>query len=305
MKRWLVITLVALLGLTVTATAAPPTPLLWKADGQAGTVYLLGSFHLLKADDYPLHPQVEMAYAQAGHVVFEIDPAEMTAPETVAAIQKLARFDDGRTLRQVISKDTADKLQAFMGGSEAAMAGSDAFKPWFMGMNLAVGAMASIGLNPQLGLDQHFMQRAAKDGKAVSGLETALDQLGAMDKAPLEEQEQMLAEALAPAADMRERIFEMHDIWRAGDDARLEELVNSDMAEKTPQMYELLNRDRNLKWLPQVQVMLGEKQTRLVIVGAMHLIGEDGLVELLRARGVKVERVDTQAATLERLDEAA
>ena len=162
MKRWLVIALVALLG-TAAAQAVPPTPLLWKAQGEAGAIYLLGSFHLLKADDYPLHPQVEIAYSKAGHVVFEIDPAEMADPKTVAAIQNLAKFNDGRTLRQVISKETADKLQAFMGGSEAAMAGSDAFKPWFMGMNLAVGAMASIGLNPQLGLDQHFMKRAAKD----------------------------------------------------------------------------------------------------------------------------------------------
>lgn len=302
MKRWLVIALVALFG---TATAAPPTPLLWKAQGQAGTVYLLGSFHLLKADDYPLHPQVEIAYAQAGHLVFEIDPAEMASPQTMTAIQNLAKFDDGRTLRQVISKETADKLQAFMGGSEAAMAGADPFKPWFMGMNLAVGAMASMGLNPQLGLDQHFMQRAAKDGKPVSGLETAMDQMGALDASPLEEQELMLAEALAPAADMRERIMEMHDIWRAGDDARLEQLVNDDMANKTPRMYVLLNRDRNRKWLPQVETMLGEKQIRLVVVGAMHLIGEDGLVELLRARGVKVERVDADVATVELLDEAA
>lgn len=304
MKRWLVIALVALFGIA-TAQAAPPTPLLWKAQGEAGTVYLLGSFHLLKADDYPLHPQVEIAYTQADRLVFEIDPAEMAAPQTLAAIQSLAKFDDGRTLRQVISKETADKLQAFMGGSEAAMAGADPFKPWFMGMNLAVGAMASMGLNPQLGLDQHFMQRAAKDGKPVSGLETAMDQMGALDRTPLSEQENMLAEALAPAADMRSKIMELHDIWRAGDDARLLAMINGDMIEKTPQMYVLLNRDRNQKWLPQVVAMLGEKDTRLVVVGAMHLIGEDGLVELLRARGVSVERVDANVAQLEPLDEAA
>lgn len=304
MKHWFVAAFLALVGIT-SAAAAPPTPLLWKAQGEAGTVYLLGSFHLLKADDYPLHPQVEAAYAQAGRLVFEIDPAEMTDPKTVVAIQNLAKFDDGRTLRSVISKETADKLQAFMGGSEAAMAGADPFKPWFMGMNLAVGAMASMGLNPQLGLDQHFMQRAAKDGKPVSGLETAVDQMGALDRTPLEEQENMLAEALAPAAEMREKIMQMHDIWRAGDEARLLDMVNGEMAEKTPQMYALLNRDRNRNWLPQVATMLGEKETRLVVVGAMHLLGEDGLVELLRARGVRVERVDAEVAQLEPLDEAA
>lgn len=304
MKPWFLVALLAITGIA-TAAAAPPTPLLWKAQGEAGTVYLLGSFHLLKADDYPLHPQVELAYSQADRLVFEIDPAEMTDPKTITAIQSLAKFDDDRTLRQVISKETADKLQTFMGGSEAAMAGADPFKPWFMGMNLAVGAMASMGLNPQLGLDQHFMQRAAKDGKPVSGLETALDQMGALDRTPLSEQESMLAEALAPAAEMREKIMELHDIWRSGDDARLVEMINSDMIDKTPQMYVLLNRDRNNNWLPQVVTMLGEKGTRLVVVGAMHLIGDDGLVELLRARGVKVERVDVDVAQVELLDEAA
>ena len=174
-----------------------------------------------------------------------------------------------------------------------------------MGMNLAVGAMASMGLNPQLGLDQHFMQRAGKDGKTVSGLETALDQMGALDRTPLSEQESMLAEALAPAAEMRSKIMELHDIWRAGDEVRLLEMVNGDMAEKTPQMYVLLNRDRNNAWLPQVVAMLGEKETRLVIVGAMHLIGNDGLVELLRARGVEVERVDTETLQIQPLDKAA
>lgn len=285
------------------AAPPPPTPLLWKAQTDAGTVYLLGSFHLLRADDYPLHPEVEAAYARADKLVFELDPAELASPDTVKAITALARFDDGRTLRGVISAETAEKLQVFMGGSEAAVVAADPFKPWFMGMNLMLGTMATMGLDPKLGLDQHFMQRAAKDGKPVDGLETALDQMQALDRSPLAEQEHMLSEALEPAAEMRERIFELHDVWRRGDPVRLEALVNEDMATHTPQMYVLLNRDRNQKWLPQLLTMLDETQTRLVIVGAMHLIGEDGVVDQLKSRGVDVQRIDAKSA--ETVDEAA
>ncbi len=287
----------ALLWLVATlAVAAPPAPLLWKAQGEAGTVYLLGSFHLLRADDYPLHPSVEMAYVRAGRLVFEIDPSEMASPELPARIQALAKFDDGRTLRGVISAENAEKLKAFLGGSEAAMASSDVFKPWYMGMNLMVGKMAMLGLDPKRGLDQHFMQRAAKDGKPASGLETAMQQMGALDGAPLSEQEQMLAEALEPVAEMRERVFAMHDLWRAGDAEGLVALIHDDMAKKTPQMYLRLNRDRNLAWLPQVLELLERRQDVLVVVGAMHLIGDEGLVALLRERGVKVERVDAEQA---------
>ena len=287
----------------VCAAPAPPTPLLWKAQTDAGIVYLLGSFHLLKADDYPVHPEVDAAYAQADKLVFELDPAELASPDTVKAITALARFDDGRRLREVISAETAEKLQAFMGGSEAAMIAADPFKPWFMGMNLMLGTMTTIGLDPKLGLDQHFMQRAAMDGKPVSGLETALDQMRALDRSPLDEQEHMLSEALEPAAEMRERIFELHDVWRRGDPVGLETLVNQDMATQTPQMYALLNHDRNQEWLPQLLAMLGETQTHLVVVGAMHLIGDDGLVEQLKRRGVDVRRIDVKSA--ETMEEAA
>ena len=304
MSRWLLAALLSLV--TAIAAAAPPVPLLWKAQGQGGTIYLLGSFHLLKADDYPMHPRVEAAYAEADRLVFEIAPAEMAAPDLLATIQNLARFDDGRTLREVISAENAEKLKAFMGGSEAAMASSDAFKPWYVGMNLVVGMMASFGLDPKRGLDQHFMQRAAADGRPVGGLETALQQMQALDGAPLSEQEAMLAEAFAPPAEMRRRVFAMHDLWRAGDAEGLVALINEDMAEKTPQLYLRLNRDRNRAWLPQLVRLLEQRQTVLVVVGAMHLLGDDGLVSLLRERGVQVERVDPeQALQLQALPDAA
>lgn len=305
MKTWLRACALALMSMACAAATppTPPTPLLWEARTDAGTVYLLGAFHLLTTDDYPLHPTVDAVYQKADRLVFEVDPAAMGAPETVAAIQAMARFNDARRLRRVIAPKTAKKLKAFLGG-EAAMAAADAFKPWFMGLNIAMGSMASIGLDAKLGLDQHFMQRAAADGKPVSGLETVQQQMGALDRSPLDEQELMLLEALAPLAEKRERILQMHTLWRQADVAALEQLVNEDMRARTPRMYELLNRERNTNWLPQIIAMLGETRTTLVVVGSMHLIGDDGLVALLRRHGIEVRRVqpDTQ---LQRLDEAA
>ena len=285
------------------AAAVPPVPLLWEAQAEHGTVYLLGSFHLLKADDYPLHPSVEQAYARADRLVFEIDPAEMARPETLRAIQTMAKFNDARTLRRVISPRTAKQLRQFL-GSDAALAAADPFKPWSMALTIAMGSMATMGLDPKLGLDQHFIQRAGADDKPVSGLETALEQIGALDGAPLEEQEAMLVEALAPLAEQRTRIYQMHDLWRAGDAAGLQQVVNKDMLQRTPRMYERLNRERNHKWLPQVVALLGETQTTLIVVGAMHLLGEDGLVEQLQRRGIHVRRVEATTAS-PALDEAA
>lgn len=278
-------------GACAAAHAEPPTPLLWKAEADAGTVYLLGSFHLLKAEDYPLHPSVEAAYEDAEHLHFEVDPKVMNSPEGVKVVQQMARFDDGRTLRGVLSDKTEAKLASFM-GSEAAVAASDPFEPWYLGMTIAVMAMVNAGLDPSHGLDQHFMQRAAKDAKPAAGLETLEEQIGALDRTPMDEQEKMLAESLVPVDDLRTEIEKIHAIWRNGDAEGMERLVNEEMAKETPRMYELLNRDRNQAWLPKVEALLADEDDHLVIVGAMHLIGEEGLVEQLGKRGIKVERVD-------------
>jgi uncharacterized protein YbaP (TraB family) len=292
----------AALCVTAAVQAAPPEPLLWKAKTRDGQLYLLGSFHLLKKRDYPLDPRVETAYAASRSVVFEIDPDEMASPGTLAQVQALARFSDGRTLSSVLPAETAEKLQKFLGG-EAAMAGADHFKPWFMSVNLSVGMMSMTGLDPKLGLDQHFMQRARKDGKKILGLETTIEQIGALDNAPMSEQVAMLSDALAPASEVKRKINELHDAWRSGDAARLTTMVNGEMAKSTPHSYRLLGRDRNLRWLPELRSLLDDGGTHLVVVGTMHLLGEDGLVELLRERGVKVERVES--AELLPLDEAA
>lgn len=279
------------LGLCAAAQAEPPTPLLWKAQSDAGTVYLLGSFHLLTAEDYPLAPSVEAAYADAEALLFEVDPAVMTSPATAATMQSMARFSDGKTLREVISDETEAKLAKFL-GSEAAVAASDPFEPWYLGMNLAVMAMVNAGLDPSRGVDQHFMQRAKSDGKPATGLETIEEQLGALDGAPLSEQEVMLNEALVPLPEIRKDIEEMHAIWRAGDAAGIERVTDEQMAEKTPRMFEMLNRDRNQRWLPKVEALLASEDDHLVIVGALHLVGEDGLVHQLGKRGIVVERID-------------
>lgn len=281
----------ACLGLCAVAQAEPPTPLLWKAQGEAGTVYLLGSFHLLTAADYPLAPSVEAAYADAEALLFEVDPAVMNSSDTAATMQSMARFSDGRTLRDVLSDETEAKLASFL-GSEAAVAASDPFEPWYLGMNIAVMAMVNAGLDPSRGLDQHFMQRAASDGKPASGLETIEEQLGALDLAPMHEQEAMLSESLLPLEEMRREIDEMHAIWRAGDAAGMLRISEDKMAQKTPRMFELINRERNQRWLPKVEALLDSDDDHLVIVGALHLVGEDGLVEQLGKRGVAVERVD-------------
>jgi uncharacterized protein YbaP (TraB family) len=268
---------------------ARPVPMLWIASKGEARVHLLGSFHMLKPQDYPMDPSIELAYAEAEQLVFELDPKEMTSPDLASGLMKAARFDDGQTLRGVLPEDLRLKLESFMG--EAAVLGSDGMKPWFITLNLTVSMVVQAGFNPALGMDSHFMQRAADDGKPSSGLETVADQIHALSASPLHEQVIGLSEALKPTDEMRAKFDELYGFWRSGDVVAIERLMIGDMMEKTPITAKTINEDRNRRWLPQIEAMLERGDNTLVIVGALHLVGDIGLVELLRARGYSVERV--------------
>jgi uncharacterized protein len=268
---------------------ARPVPLMWAVEQGAGRVIMLGSAHLLLPGDYPLDASVEVAWAQADRVVFEVTAAEMRAPETAASLLRAGHFDDGRTLREVLPDDVRERLEAFMGA--AAVAGSDSMKPWFIALNIGVSVMVGSGFSPAHGIDAHFMRRAEAEGKPMAGLETGADQVEAISSAPLSEQIHSLAEALQPLDQVRARLLHLHSAWRRGDETAIERLMLEDMVAKAPVSAKLLNSDRNQRWLPQIEAMLEEGGTTLVIVGALHLVGDVGLVELLRARGHDVSRI--------------
>ena len=282
---------------TTPATDTPAVPqarpLLWKVSDADNSVYLLGAFHLLKEADYPLPVEVDRAFDDAESLLFEVDPQAMTSPQALAAMQKYMAYADGGSLSTVLPKATLAKLDAMVtasGGSMAAMEGSE---PWAVNLGLLMGVTQSMGFRPDLGLDRHLMERAAKAGKPAGGLETVEDQFRAMDSVPHAEQVKGLGEFLDDPRKLVQQMGEMHAWWRAGDVARLDADLRAEMATEAPHTYRLLNVERNRAWLPQVERRLAGSKAddTLVVVGALHLLGDDGLVEQLRAKGYAVERV--------------
>lgn len=278
---------------SATAPAATRHALLWKVSDADSAVYLLGAFHLLKQDDYPLPAEVDRAFDDSAALLFEVDPAAMTAPETVVAMQKYMGYDDGKTLSTVLPKATLDKLGTLLSASGGTLQAVEHSEPWAVNLGLLLGVTQAMGFRPELGLDRQLMERAGKAGKPAAGLETIDEQLQAMDSAPYAEQAQGLEEFLDDPRKAVRQLQDMHDWWRAGDVSRLDTDMRAEMARKTPESYRLLDVARNDAWLPKVEKRLAEdrKTNTLVVVGALHLLGSDGLVEKLRARGYRVERV--------------
>ena len=287
--------LVALLLATASgvACAEPPKPLLWKVSDADNSIYLMGSFHMLKESDYPLAASTYAALDDAEHVVFELAPAEMSDPALGQKMGAAAMRTDGKTLQQSLPEATWTQLSDYTAKRGLPIANFQPFEAWFVSLMVSITEMQLLGLDPTLGLDKHFADRAVEAGKPVRGLETGDQQIALFDGMDEKEQLQALQDTLAEVANLETEIGKMHDLWRAGDAEGLYARTGVEMKAEYPQLYQRINVDRNQAWLPRLAAMLDDSQAddTLVVVGALHLLGDDGVVELLKAKGYTVERL--------------
>ena len=293
MRRFLPIVLLTLL-LATPAFAAPPTPMLWKVSGNGSNVYLLGSMHLLQSSDYPLSPDVDTAYQHAQKLVFEIAPDELTSPETLALTMQHGTYQDHtHKLQDDLPASTWKQLVAYGANNFLPEEKLQTFEPWLVSQTILVLESMKMGMTPQSGLDMHFIDMAKADHKPTAGLETASFQLEILYSAPLKVQQEMLQESLDEIAVFKKEMDEEHDTWRRGDGDALAAQAKKEFA-KYPDLYKKLVLDRNESWVPQVEKMLSQPGANtLMIVGALHLSGSDGVVSLLRKKGYKVDRICT------------
>lgn len=287
---------IAVLLLAAVATAAgaePPRPLLWKVSDADNSLYLLGSFHMLMAEDYPLAASVEAAFEDAESLVFELSPKEMADASLGVRMMTAATRNDGRTLQESLPAPTWAKLQAYADQRGIPVANLQNWEAWFVSLFISVTEMQNLGLKPEQGLDQYFAGRALKSGKPAVGLETGEQQIALFDGMAEQTQIEGLQDTLQETEDMSTRISELHAMWRSGDDAGLYRESALELKQEYPELYRSINTGRNLAWLPRLRAMLDDnaQDDTLVVVGALHLLGEDGVVELLRAKGYTVERL--------------
>ncbi|MDQ3289144.1 MAG: TraB/GumN family protein [Pseudomonadota bacterium] len=270
-----------------------PLPLLWKVSDDDNAVYLLGSFHLLKPTDYPVSDDVEDALAAAGKVVFEVTPEELRDPANTPKFMEAAGYGDARTLSGVLPAEMLAQLAVLLAPKGITVSQLESFEPWFVNLTLVMGLAQSEGFSPEQGLDQHLMTRAAAAGKPIAGLESMEAQLAALESSPMPEQLKSLADFLDRSEEMPQMLADLHQAWREADAEQLEALAAAEMRDNTPMTYKAVVVDRNNAWTPQLQAMLDGADTSdtLVVVGALHLVGEDSVVEKLRVRGYTVERI--------------
>jgi uncharacterized protein YbaP (TraB family) len=274
--------------LALAASVARAEPALWKVTGGKSTVYLFGSVHLLPEGGFTVDGELADALKRADRVCMEIDPA--TADEASATAITLARAVDpeGRTLFDLLGDD-ADRVRAAAEDAGVPLEGLSMFEPWFAGLTVSVMALQAHGYDAEHGVEQIIEAEARQEGKSGCGLETLDGQLGLLDGLPADLQKEILLQAINEAGDIDAMIGPMLESWRDGDEAGIEKSLDEDF-DGYPELADVLIYRRNAAWANQVSEMLRGDQDVLLVVGAMHLVGNRGLPALLAKRGFHVER---------------
>ena len=261
----------------------------WSVRGEHNTVYLFGSIHVLRPGDVGLPRAAQAAYDDAEQLVMELDmddPAVADPVAMAAQMQHYARLPAGQSLESVLGSDYA-AVATHLQDAGLDLALFDGSAPWFVGMLILRLEVAKRGFDPAHGIEQQVTDRAVADRKPIAGLETPADQFAVLAGLTLPEQKRFLLMTLEETESTDARLDELLTAWRTGDTATLARVLSEEFDE-FPELYRPLTEDRNRAWAERLAGLLDDRDDYLVVVGALHLVGRNSVVDLLRQRGYTV-----------------
>jgi len=268
---------------------------LWRAQGVNNSVYLLGSIHLLRAEDHPLPSVIDTVYEDAEVLIMELDMDDLDSVATQQLFNQNGVLRDGTTLRELMGESLYQRAALAAEASDIPIDMLAKSEPWLAAITVEMMALYRIGFNPMLGVEMHMTSRAARDGKRIDGLENIEEQLAFLDGLSLPAQRAMLLQALEESSSMRESIDEMIRAWRYGDIQSLEAHLLESFSEHK-ELNDTLVTDRNRRWVSQIEELLDDEDDYLIVVGALHLVGQDGVPNLLKQKRVKILQLSEPAS---------
>jgi uncharacterized protein YbaP (TraB family) len=278
------------LGLLGSLAAHAGSPV-WAIHGDHNTVYLAGSVHLLKADDSKLPAGFDRAYKGSKTLVMELAMDKVDPMATASWMMENGMLKDGTTLRATIGDERYNRVSKEAERLGIPMEAADMLQPWVLALQLIEMQYMQLGFDPQKGVEQQLTHDAQADGKPISGLETMDEQLGVLQGLSKSDQAKFLDMAVTEMHDVGSETQSVVTAWRSGDAAKLAALL-SDEYESFPNLYRVLVTERNKRWVPQIEKLLHGNQDVFVVVGALHLVGDGGLLDLMRRDGYKPEQLN-------------
>jgi uncharacterized protein len=263
---------------------------LWKVQSSSSTVYLLGSIHFLKKDVYPLNQTIENAYESSDKLVVEANINELGNLD-LKMLADRAFYKNDDHIEKHVSPQTYRLIEKESKTLGMPIELIRMHKPWFLALSFQAMELMRLGYDPQHGVDYHFLARA-QGKKSILELESLDEQLSLLSGFSDREQEQFLFYTLETLKSMGSQVESMVRAWTSGDAQAMESILSEAAVQdaSTASIFRKLFDERNAKMTSRIEGYLRSNGSYFVIVGAGHLIGKRGVVELLKSKGYVVEQ---------------
>jgi uncharacterized protein YbaP (TraB family) len=300
MKKCLSVILAGMIALSAAGQGSGENTLLWKITGKGldKPSYLFGTIHMICREDAVISPNLSRAIRNCDDVYFEVDMDNLF--ETLMAVRKM-RMRGDTTLKDLLSDTDYRKVKDYFETRESVLPFDvlETYKPFLTVSTLEQG---SLPCEKTAMMEQVVMEEAKKHEKTIKGLETLSHQAGVLDSIPYKLQaEQLLAyvEKASSGKEGNEEIEKMFRAYKSQDLAKLEEMLHETDA-GIAGFAEILLYNRNINWVNKLKGLMGERSL-VIAVGAGHLPGNKGMINLLRREGYKVTPIENKISVTREL----
>ncbi len=277
-------------GVLFTGESAGDKSFLWEVRSETGLAYLLGSLHMGTELLFPLAPKIEEAYEKSSVLVVEVNLLLIEETEMEKLIMENAINPNFATIDQFLPETEFAMLAGKLAEHNIAIEEMAVFRPWFLATLVSTLDIIKLGFNPDFGIDLYFMQKATGE-KNIWELESAAFQITMLSSLPPEVERLYLMDTLT--TDVAETLPRLVEAWKRGDTGLMQDLVFAALTEEPDyyKLYEKIYFERNRQMALKIEEYLHGTETCFIVVGAGHLVGEEGIVELLRNRGYEVKQL--------------
>lgn len=262
---------------------------LWKVRSQTNTVYILGSIHFMKRDIYPLDKKIEDAFDKSEVLAVEANVNDVGNLD-IGKLMESAFYQGDDTLEKHVSRCTYDLVKKEFAGSGILLDLIDKQKPWFLALTLSSIELVQLGFDPTLGIDMHFLSKA-EGKKRIAELESVDYQINLLSGFSDREQEAFLLNTMKESKTIGQEVNGLVRAWKSGDTNTIESFLTKSGDARTASLNEKILYERNRHMASRIEDYLRAKETYFVIVGAGHLVGSKGIIEILKGKGYTIEQL--------------
>lgn len=284
MKKFLLSVPYLFASLLAVAQAPKEKSLLWKIEGNGLTKpsYLYGTIHIMCPDDISVSPALQTAFNSTKQLYLELD---MDNPSTMMKMMTGMMMNDGSSLKTLLPEKDYDSVAAiFKSKTNMPLGLLNKAKPILL-MSMVYPSI--LGCSPE-GWENKFMSLAKDKDMEILGLEKVEEQIGVLDSIPYKVQAEMFMKTLYNLDSAKISFDKMVEVYKTQDIQQMADQSATD--EEFGDYEEVMLRNRNQNWIPVISAAM-KKMPSFFAVGAAHLGGEYGVINLLRKKGYKVTAV--------------